>query len=146
MPPFFFIGLGIYFLVSAKRSDLLSVLSGICLGIAIGMRIEVGIVGLVFMGLCHYLAVPMRQWIGFVLATVFTVFLLIVQTLMANEIPGSGEHGLLGDLEGDGLCREAEEKKAEHYRTHMRTSLVQEVLELPRTAPEVFVVMPPDWG
>ena len=58
------------------------------------MRIEVGIVGFVFVGLCHHLAVPKRQWIGFVLATVFTVFLLIVQTVMANEIPGSGEHGL----------------------------------------------------
>ena len=94
MPPFFFIGLGIYFMVSPKRGGLLSLLSGICLGIAIGMRIEVGIVGLVFVGLCHHLAVPMRQWIGFVLATVFMVFLLIVQTVMANEIPGSGEHEL----------------------------------------------------
>ena len=84
--PFLLHWIGGLFWFSPKRGGLLSLLSGICLGIAIGMRIEVGIVGLVFVGLCHHLAVPKRQWIGFVLATVFTVFLLIVQTVMVNEI------------------------------------------------------------
>ena len=92
MPPFFFIGLGLFFLTSQMQNTLRSILVGICLGVAIGMRIEVGVIGLVFIGLCLYLRCTARHVILLMLVTGLTALLLTAQTLFVNEIPGSGEH------------------------------------------------------
>ena len=74
------------------QNTLTSILVGICLGVAIGMRIEVGVIGLVFIGLCLYLRCTARHVILLMLVTGLTALLLTAQTLFVNEIPGSGEH------------------------------------------------------
>ena len=93
MPPFLFLCLGLYCLVRSRGySWILSLLSGLCLGIAVSMRIEVGISALMFIGLSFYLGQSLLKLGGLLSTSGLFILLCTGQTLMSNDIPGSGEH------------------------------------------------------